>query len=82
MVAEGNDVAQQAGVVDWAAPVADDDHRPIRLPGDQAVGFEQVGIERFFGFFTVDRSKQRRGGLVGVAANIEFVQQDARRVAD
>lgn len=48
MLAEADQVGQQAGVVQRPALVLDDHATPIRLPGNRAVGLEQVAVYGFF----------------------------------
>src|SRR5690554_7432300 len=45
VLTEGNQVPQQAGPVDRRAAVTDHYAGPVGLPGDRAVGFEQVAVE-------------------------------------
>ena len=82
VLAEGDDVAQQSCTVDRPAAIADDQHAPIRLAGDQAIRFEQVRVERFFDDGCVGGAQQPWRGFVSVDGNIEIVQQLAVRVGD
>src|SRR5690606_27776304 len=45
VLTEGNQILQQAGPVDRRAAVTDHYAGPVGLPGDRAVGFEQVAVE-------------------------------------
>ncbi len=78
VVAEADQVLQQAGLVDLGPAVLDAHAAPVRLPRHQAIALEQVAGERFRdGGFAVVRMQQFRGGGVVRALHIQAVQQQA-----
>ncbi len=78
VVAEADQVPQQAGLVDLGSAVLDAHAAPVRLPGHQAVALEQVAGERFRdGGLAMVRMQQLRGGGVVRALHVQAVQQQA-----
>src|SRR5690606_30061992 len=80
VLTEGNQVPQQAGPVDRRATVTDHYAGPVRLPGDRAVGFEQVAVEGL-AHLARPRQQPQEAGIIFVTADphIHVIQTLSRQ---
>ena len=82
MVAEADQVAQQAGAVDARAAIGDGHVRPVRLAGDRAIGFQQAAAQGFLDHLGSVRGEQRRlRRAVAVDPDLERVDAFAFDIA-
>ena len=83
MVTEGDQVAQQLLTIDFCPAILDLYRTPVRLMGNQAVGFEQVTDQRLFHHFAAGTLFQPRGvKLIVVDLNVLIVDAGAVEVGD
>ena len=72
VVAEADQVAQQAGAVDARAAVGDGEVRPVRLPGHRAVGLQQRAGERLLDDVgRIGGQQGRIGRAIGVDVEVQ-----------
>lgn len=83
VLAEGNQVGQQAGRVQRRAPVVDHQGAPVGLAGDRAVGLEQVAVELLLDDPPGVAAQQFRARLlVAVDGDVQLVDAAPRQTPD
>ncbi|MCY1434427.1 hypothetical protein D9M71_504870 [compost metagenome] len=83
MLAEADDVLEQARVIQRRATVLHRHAAPVRLAGDRAVGLEQMAVHALLDNARIIATQQFRPWMLVVAdADIQFVDAHARQGHD
>ena len=79
VIAKADDVAQQPGLVDLRAGVADLHAAPVGLAGDGAIAFQQAAGQCFFHRLLVEGGRQQIGRRAGhgLAFDVEAIEVEA-----